>query len=270
MHTEKSLLRTKFGSIMLILFFLFPSYAFSWGKTGHRVIGEIATQHLSYKARQSIQEILGDESLAMAANWGDFIKSDTAFKYLNSWHFINIGPNYDYERFIEQLHTDTTANIYNRLYFLSSELKSNSTLSLDKKRQYLKLVIHLLGDIHQPMHVGKPEDLGGNKITVYWFNQPSNLHQLWDEKIIDFQQLSYTEYAAYLNTCTKDEIRQWQSTSVEDWLFESYILAQELYKDVETNNKLGYDYNYKYVESLNKRLLKGGIRLAAVLNEIFS
>ncbi|MEH6304967.1 S1/P1 nuclease [Olivibacter sp. CPCC 100613] len=252
------------------LLFLF-SYcsAFAWGLTGHRVVAALADQHLNKRAKKNIQKILGNESLAMAANWPDFIKSDPSFNYLGSWHYVNFKSGLTFEQLSQQLHNDTTANAYNKLIMLIDQLKHQHDLDQATKILYLRLIIHIVGDIHQPMHTGRFEDLGGNKIKLYWFNTPTNLHRIWDEQLIDFQQLSFTEYTKAINFSTKKEQAAWQNSSMENWLYESYQISESLYADIHPEEKLSYRYNFEHINTLNQQLLKGGIRLAKILNDLF-
>jgi hypothetical protein len=241
---------------------------FAWGPTGHRVVGEIADSHLSRKAKKNIRAILGNESIAISSNWADFIKSDTSFKYLDSWHYINIKAGLNATEFADYLKNDTGVDAYTKLNFLIGELK-NKQNTLEKKQFYLRLLIHIAGDIHQPMHVSRAEDLGGNRIRLSWFNDQTNLHALWDDRIIEFQKLSYTEYAANLNHVTKQQRAEWQNQPMNEWFFESYQLANAVYAGVKPEQKLSYRYNFDNIENLNQQLLKGGVRLAGLLNEIF-
>ena len=112
-------------------------------------------------------------------------------------------------------------------------------------------------------------DKGGNNLKLLWFNTPTNLHRVWDENLIEFQQLSYTEHTAAINHATPAQIKQWQKQPVSDWIFESYRISGQLYKEVRADDKLSYAYNYNHVAILNRQLLKGGIRLAGLLNQIF-
>ena len=125
-----------------------------------------------------------------------------------------------------------------------------------------------MGDAHQPLHVGRDEDQGGNKISVTWFGKPSNLHIVWDELLVDFQQWSYTEYATVLDVADKATIAQLQSGSLEDWLYESHVVSDRIYDNIKPDSKLSYRYNYLFVQDLNDQLLKGGLRLARILNEL--
>ncbi len=241
----------------------------TWGATGHRVVGEVANSHLTRRAKRRIRKILGNESIAISSNWADFIKSDTAMKYIEPWHYINAPWHLNYPDFSAYLQRDSIVDAFTKLNFLISELK-NKNLSMEKKRMYLRLVIHIVGDIHQPLHVGRAEDLGGNKIKVFWFNEPTNLHALWDDKLIEFQKLSYTEYTANINHATTEQRTAWQAQPLSGWLFESYQLADKVYKSVtQPDQKLSYRYNYDHVEMMNGQLLKGGVRLAGLLNQIF-
>jgi hypothetical protein len=256
-------------AIALALLFLVPFSSFAWGVLGHRVVGEIASAYLSSKARTEVRKILGTESLAMASNWGDFIKSDTAYRYISSWHYVNLNKDLSAEELQAFFKRDTATDIYTKINFLAKELK-NRSLPIDKKRTYLRLLIHFVGDAHQPLHAGYREDLGGNKVKVNWFNTPTNLHAVWDESLINFQQLSYTEYARAINSVTPAQLREWQKAPVSGWLIESYNITEKLYPEIkEDNQRLSYEYNFKHIETVNGRLLKGGVRLAGLLNSIF-
>src|SRR5688572_7500562 len=134
----------------LFVFLSFQTYA--WGLQGHRIVGQIAESYLTPKAKLAVIKILGTESIAMASNWPDFIKSDTTMSYLSPWHYLNLKGGLSYNDVQAFLKTDTSINAYTRINFLVKELK-NKLLSKDKKAFYLKLLIHIVGDIHQPLHV---------------------------------------------------------------------------------------------------------------------
>jgi hypothetical protein len=255
-------------SVIILCFGLLPFSAGAWGVLGHRIIGEIASHYLTPKAKKEVKKILGDETMAMASNWGDFIKSDSTYNYLNSWHYFNLPPNLTRAQFNEQLQDVSAANLYSKTRTMIAELQAPGTPPA-RKVFCLKLLIHFMGDLHQPMHAAHSKDLGGNRLNVYWFRESTNLHRVWDEQLVEFQQLSYTEHVTAIDHMTKDEKIRWQSGTLADWLFESYILAESLYAEVHTGDKLGYDYNYHHVAEMNKRLLLGGLRLASTLNQIF-
>ncbi len=257
------------GLFTLFVAVIIPFQSQAWGVLGHRIVGQIADSYLTKKAKKAIAEILGNESVAMSSNWMDFIKSDTTYKYLSNWHYVNIKGGLSKTEMLTILESDKGTNAYTKINFLVSELKKGS-LTLAEKQLYLRSLIHLVGDIHQPLHVGRLDDLGGNKIRVTWFNDPFNLHQVWDEKLIEFQQLSYTEYTAAINFTTKDQRKNWQTEPLSEWFYQSYQHAETIYGDVKgPEDKLSYGYNFKYIKLLDEQLLKGGVRLAGMLNDIF-
>lgn len=255
--------------LFIVLFFYLPFQALAWGMLGHRVVGEIADSYLTPKARLEIKKILGNESIAMASNWMDFIKSDTSFKYLDTWHYINFDSNLNYNEMKAYLKTDTTVDAYTKLNFIIGQLK-NKKLQQAKKGFYLRLLIHIVGDIHQPLHVSAKGTTGGNDIRLQWFSEPTNLHRVWDTHLPEFQQLSYTEFTKTINFTNTSQRKLWQGQPISQWLFESYSLAQKIHDEIrQPNQRLSYHYNFNHVQTMNEQMLKGGVRLAGLLNQIF-
>lgn len=262
-------MKTTIKTILACALFVLPFSSFAWGVLGHRITGQIADSYLTAKAKAEIRKILGYESVAMSSNWADFIKSDTSYRYLNSWHYININKGFTEAQLHEMLENDTATNVHTKTNFLISELKKKNQ-SQQTKAMYLRLLIHFVGDIHQPFHAGHRDDQGGNRIRVSWFNTPTNLHAVWDESLVNFQQLSYTEYTDAINNTTLKQRKEWQKAPISEWIIESYQLADAIYADIkEDNQKLSYEYNFKHIATVNDRLLKGGVRLAGILNNIF-
>ncbi len=260
----------RFFFLLISLFILLtPDYASAWGLNGHRIVARIAQDHLTKKAKRQIQQILGKNDLPMSANWADFIKSDSAYNYLGPWHYVNAPAGLNEKAFRDYLESAPEPNAYFQLGFLVEKLEDQRSLPAEERLLYLRLLVHILGDVHQPMHVGRAEDLGGNRITIKWFGQKTNLHRLWDEQLIDFQQLSYSEYAQSLDKVNKREYEMLTRGKLSDWLYESYQGAEQLYRYSEKDARLSYRYNYDQLELLNQQLLKGGLRLAKVLNQLF-
>ena len=240
----------------------------AWGMLGHRIVGEIASSYLNTKAKKEIQSILGNETIAIASNWPDFIKSDSNYKYLNAWHYVDVEKGLTLQLMRDSLNAEKSDNAYNRINFLVDKLKTKNLAKSDKV-MYLRLLIHIIGDVHQPFHVGRKGDRGGNDIKVTWFGEQSNMHKIWDEELIGYQQLSYTEYTNAINFSTAAQRSQWQKQSLTEWFHESFVISERLHDEVKPGEKLGYNYNFKNVVTLNEQLLKGGVRLAGLLNEIF-
>ncbi len=255
--------------ILLGILMYLPFSSMAWGMLGHRIVGEIADSYLTKKTKREIFKILGNESIAMTSNWPDFIKSDPAYDYLDTWHYINLKAGLSEEAVKNYLAADTITDAYTKITWVTAQLKIKE-LEQDKKIFYLRLLVHIVGDIHQPLHVGRAEDRGGNNVKLSWFNTPTNLHTIWDSKLVDQQQLSYTEYAAAINHTTKQQRKEWQAEPLSDWIWQSYQYAQQIYGGVKQDDKLSYDYNFKYIGLVNQQLLKGGVHLAGLLNEIFN
>ncbi|WP_345949882.1 S1/P1 nuclease [Mucilaginibacter sp. PAMB04274] len=245
-----------------------PLQTMAWGDKGHRITGQIASSYLTPKARAAVKAILGNESIAMASTWADFIKSDSTYKYLSAWHYVDFDKPYNYPELQNFLKQDTSVDAYTKLQFMIGELKKKN-LPQDKKLLYLRMVIHIVEDIHQPMHTAHTDDEGGNKFKVQWFNEPSNLHSVWDSKLIEYQNLSYTEYVAAINFTTPAQRTAWQKEPISKWLFDSKEIAENVYAGTKRDERLGYQYNFKYVATLNKQLVKAGVHLAGLLNQIF-
>ncbi|SFH84370.1 S1/P1 nuclease [Halpernia frigidisoli] len=255
---------------LIFTFLLVYNFGYSWGTTGHRVVAEIAQHHLSNKAKRNIKKIFGDEPMAYWANWPDFVKSDTTgvWKASSAWHYINIDKQDNEKDFDMAIKGQPAPNLYTQIQILSAQLKDDKT-SVKDKQIALVFLIHLVGDLSQPMHTGRFGDLGGNKIKLKFFGQDTNLHSLWDSKLIDFTQYSYTEFANVLDVKTPEEVKQIQSGTLEDWLYDSHQKATYIYANTVPDKSYSYDYNYKFEDLLERQLLYGGLRLAKVLNDIF-
>lgn len=234
-----------------------------WSKTGHRVTGEIAERYLSRKARKWVYNLLKDQSLAEVANYADEIKSDPKYSEFYPWHYVNYPGDKNYNEVEHAPEGDIVVAIQKCIQVLESESSSR-----EDRIFYLKMLVHLIGDLHQPMHVGRKEDRGGNDIQVQWFEEGSNLHRVWDSNMIDDYRMSYTELANKLPEPTKRQIRELQKGDVLYWVEETQELTNKIYKSVQVGEKLGYAYSYKYWPIVEQQLLVGGIRLAAVLNRI--
>lgn len=253
---------------LIVMISYLPVNAMAWGLLGHRVVGEIAQSYLNKRASREVKKILGHESLAMASNWADFIKSEPSYNYLGNWHYINLPAGLSPEQLQNKLLKDTATNVYTKIRFLGSELQ-NKKLDHTKQLMYLRLLIHFVGDLHQPMHTGRFEDLGGNRVQLTWFGQTSNLHRVWDSDLIESQELSYTEYANSVNFIDRSRLFQLQDQDVNLWVEDSYRISERIYTNVKSGDKLSYRYIYDNLAMADEQLLKGGVHLAALLNKIF-
>lgn len=250
------------------LIFTFQLF-FAWGTTGHRVIAEVAENNLKPSAKSKLKKIIGKQKLAYWANWPDFIKSDTTghWKHADVWHYVNIAPQSDKAAFVRTLQAQKGPNLYSEIKRLSNELK-NGDLTLEQKQIHLRFLIHLVGDLAQPMHAGRAEDLGGNLIKMKYFGENTNLHSLWDSKLVDQNKYSYTEFARVLDVQNKRDKRAWMNQTLEDRFFVSHKAANTLYAYTKPAENYTYGYLYRFNDLLEKQLYEGGLYLAQVLNEV--
>ena len=243
-------------SILFFMVFVVNSHANTiWSKTGHRTVGHIAQQHLTGKAKRAIADLLSGHDLAFVANFADEIKADRSFSKFSAWHYVNFPADKDYTEVEPSPYGDVVMGIQKCIEIV----KSASSTRADKVF-YLKMLVHLVGDLHQPMHVGRLEDRGGNDLQVQWFDKGTNLHRLWDSDLINSFGMSCTELAATMPKMSRKRIKQLQAGTVYDWVEESQDLATELYDSVEVGEKLGYQYSYKYNDLLLQQLHLGGLQ----------
>ena len=256
-------------SLLIIVFIvLFSSSSLTasedWGKTGHRTMGEIATKHLSKKAAKKISALLGGESLAFVSTYADEIRSDDAYSKYGPWHYVNFPFGGRYENTPKNKKGDIIVGIQNCI-----DVLKDATSSQKDKEFYLRLLVHFIGDLHMPLHVGFKEDKGGNSFKVKWFGKQTNLHSVWDTKIIEGYGMSFTELTSNVDALSKKEIQTIQSGAVTDWMYESRTLCEDVYANTTQGENLGYKYMYRYVNVSRKQLQKAGLRLASILNEIY-
>lgn len=248
--------------VTLFLISILSISAFGWGATGHRAVAKVAEKYLSKKAKKELERILGGQSMSMASTWMDDIYSDSTYDYAKDWHWVTIQDGETYEQSLKNPNGDVIATLER----IIAELKTKK-LSPKEEKERVKMLIHLLGDIHQPLHVGGGTDRGGNNVKVSWFRTDSNLHRVWDSEMINDTRLSYTELAESMDFPTEAQRLAWSKMSVRDIANESMTFRKQVY-DIG-DGKLGYEYTYKYFHIVRSQLVKAGVRLANVLNEIY-
>jgi len=254
-------------NVLVLVFFLgfFNTVAADdWGKTGHRATGEIAEKYLSKKAKREINKLLDGYSLAFVSNYGDEIKSDNKYRKFGPWHYVNFPFDSTYESHPKSDKGDIIMGIQTCVDVLKNENSSH-----EDKVFYLKMLVHFVGDLHQPLHVGIADDKGGNDFQVRWFGQGTNIHTVWDSKMINYYNMSYTELAENAKPLTKQQVKKIQEGTPVDWMYESRAICLDVYENVEIGEKLRYRYPYVYMDTVRDQLQKTGIRLASILNDIF-
>lgn len=287
----------KYGFVMLMLGLYAPT-AFSWGSVGHQTVGEIAERYLTPKAKAAINDILGAEKLAVTAVWADNIKDDQDFDGFKEYHYVDVPNHTSYDKIpVHERSAKDAMTVITRY----PEMLTNPNTERSVKMIALRYIVHVVGDVHQPLHIGNSTDNGGNYCKVLWEKGSLfNLHQIWDGKIIDFdisklkvgksplKDYSYVTYADDIlknHPVTAADVAKTQADGTSVWLQESIDLRTSVYPDsspVSDDAKRNYctrntnsfpkitdAYKVKAAEITEIRLLQGGLRLAAMLNKIF-
>lgn len=277
--------------------------ALAWGPNGHRITAQIGEDNLTPLAAERLTAIAGARSLALMATWPDFVRSFPEYDCFKPWHFLTVEDGQSLEDAMklrpeksgacdmDSFHAlEMPANVVEAIEYFSDILRGDAVkaenfaqmLRVNGATPYngsveqtaLALVVHLIGDVHQPLHVGRGPDRGGNAIAVKWFDEPVKLHEVWDESMIDSEKLSYSEFAAFLmQRFWQTDIGAYQD-GARTWALESvghraavYDFGAAAGEDVPN---LSYEYQAKHDAVLKQRLFQGGMRLSQVLNRIFA
>lgn len=252
---------------LLILFscVLFAHGAFAWGQKGHDVTAYIAECHLTPEAAEKIDKALNGHSPVYYANWLDIASHTPEYAYTKTWHYRNV----DEGKTIDTMPENPDGDVLKAVTTLIAELKAGG-LSPEEETLKLKMLIHLVGDMHCPMHAGRLSDIGGNLRPVLMFGKKTNLHSAWDTAIPEAaRKWSYTEWQEQIDRLTDDEAMLIQAGEPYDWLKETHAICVGIYEDSPEGTKISYDYVYKYTPVIELQFLRGGYRLARLLNEIY-
>jgi nuclease S1 len=233
----------------------------AWGPIGHRAIGRIAEHHLNAQAARAVAELLAPEQLAYVPNWADEIRPEPEWAKAESWHWVTIPDG--------QVYASSTKNPAGDVLEAIARFEkvlADRAAPKRERAEALKWLAHLVGDVHQPLHVGRGDDHGGNDVLVLWLGEPTNLHAVWDAKIIERTQLSSSELAEMLDHPTPEQVRAWQASGPVDWARESQELRSGCYE--LGDRKLSYRYIHDHWPTVQDRLLQAGVRLAGELNRL--
>lgn len=194
---------------------------FAWGPEGHAIVGRLAMRFVKDDVRQNILSILGDKmSIDTAANWMDIVKSNSDYDFMRPWHYYDFPKGQQYQ-------PDNQENIVNRLLLTYKELQHKKTLCSDQIKTDLLILLHLMGDLHNPLHTGYEDDLGGNKrIIQYDTIKTHNLHTFWDVDIIQFSKIKDKDCLKYLTDASLDTMK---NVDFVGWMQDSRSLLDQVY-----------------------------------------
>ena len=281
--------RFQFCMVLISLVVNVPDSA-AWGPQGHSVIGLIADGHLKPEVKELIAKKFNINSLADVATWADRTRKKR--KEESSWHYTNIEEGewtYNAER-----DCPDGACVTEKIHEFSGILRSTSLR--ERKKDALKFLVHFVGDVHQPLHLGNLKDRGGGTLRFLYKGKVVSLHYLWDGGLIDWDgeppqvnerrhtpppkarslfppgvaRESLLKYAARLNgRVSEEEVSAWSLSTVSDWANESRSLALKVAYRVDKGG-LSKAYIKRGREVINLRLTQAGVRLAHLLNTILT
>jgi hypothetical protein len=260
------------------------------------VVAEIAQRHLTPAARVKVNQLLGGRTLADVANWPDELRSDPRFDKYKPLHYATVPNGVASYRDAQK---DPCGDVVVAIDAFSAFLRTGKRTDLytvkaltDKSDgtgkgacnpqetepitpdTALRFLVHLMGDLHQPLHVGGT-DLGGNRVEVEWMDRwKTNLHSTWDDEMVDYERFDYTQYARFLDRASKADAARWLKGDTISWADEAVAMRPQLYifpddSGTPSVHKISYKYTGAQRDRMRQQLLKGGLRLASVLNRIF-
>lgn len=254
---------------LALVLLLIPSSLYAWAREGHEIVAMIAEPRLQPDVREAVVALLEGTTFIKAASWADKVRNQQTAP----WHYVNMDimeTEYDAARVCPQ--DQCVIGQIERF----RHVLANPDADFKKRQKALKYLIHLVGDLHQPLHAGDNNDRGGNDVPVEFIGetinpysqQPWNLHAVWDSGILELNDRDARHYAARLNAWLNAQpAGAFPEGSVVDWAMESHDIARDHVYVLPEDRRLGEDYYRANVPVVDQQLAKAGVRLAKLLNE---
>lgn len=270
------MLKKYFFAVIISVISNLPS--FGWGQKGHDVTAAIAEAHLTSEAKAFVNELLDGKSLVYWSNWLDNASYSPELKYTKTWHYKNVNEGVSYEAMGVNPSGDAVTALKSRM-----EILSDPNSSREDKVLALKILIHIMGDLHQPMHLGHATDLGGNRTKVKFFERDTNLHSVWDSSLPDAaHKWSYSEWVDQIDRVSPESAQKiifpegyasagiYTPGLIDVWAKETVGVAQKVYDKMPEKTKIAYDEIAWSAPIIEEQFLAGGLRLAFLLNSLTS
>jgi len=247
------------AGLLALLLALVPVGALAWGAAGHRIVAAVAQERLTPAARQALAPLLALEpgaSLESLSTWADEVKSPSTAR----WHFVNL-PRDSGCTYVAERDCPDGRCVVGAIARQSAILASKAPAA--ERLKALKFLVHLVADVHQPLHAGYADDKGGNLYQVQAFDHGSNLHAVWDSGLIDaWPGGARALRASALRASTTVSL----ATAPERWAEESCRLvgAEGFYPSA---HKIDADYSTRAWPAVQDRLIVAGWRVAVLLNQ---
>ncbi len=273
------------AGMLTLAAFLAPGETRAWGAVGHEIICKVAYERLSDAGRALVEAIRAEGGLDESDEfpetcvWPDKVRS-TAFRGTRQFHFLNApkgAPSIDLTRDCAALDCVTAAV---QRY---AAIVAREPLDLDIKRreraEALRFLGHFVGDLHQPLHVGHTEDLGGNRLRVTWFGdggsfvRPMQLHYIWDVPLLERAGYTSPESAEILERrLARQDASAWMDFDLIGWtaqsraLGETYAYRHADGSEVRTGDDLGQEYFDHAWGTAELQLMRAAVRLAYLID----
>ena len=264
--------------LLLLIVLILPQQATAWGREGHIIVAEIASTYLSEETNTKVQRLLNlepdpkDRTLAYASLWPDLIKSSKhpehkKYRFARRLHYVNLPKGKDC--YVKARDCPDGNCVVEAIKKYTAILKDSE--DHQARLVALKFLVHFVGDIHQPLHVGYAHDRGGNDVSVEFFNQKTNLHRVWDTMILRQDKASAKRLKAYAvrlaHGVSKEEYQKWLKISEpEGWTTEARQYLDYPVYQRPRDRKLSEDYQRACLPVVKLQLQRAGVRLAALLN----
>lgn len=257
---------------LLVLLCAFASnQALAFGELGHKMVCDMAYKLLSPSTSKKVDELMAHHKalnasshFGLACSWPDEVRALPTYKHTSVWHYVNIKRN---DNEVTSQHCPKEGCV---LFAIDAQLEKLSPYAPSPKQlEALLFAGHFIGDLHQPLHAGYAEDLGGNRTAVYVNGKPSNLHGVWDYVMLEHTKYeqSSKQTSLYLDLLNKQKM--WQSTSVLDWANESVLLVKLIYQGYKPGMLVDERYSAEHIHHLEQRLQQAAVRLAYRLEKIW-
>ena len=242
--------------------------ASAWGPDGHRAAATVAASRLCPAAADAVARLLRDESLPDAAIWADGIRTTPDWRHTREWHYVNVG---DTEPIGALLDPSPPRGLLLPAIAAELDVLADGRRGPGRRRTALRFVLHLVADLHQPLHVGRSEDRGGNEIDVRLGDETLPLHRVWDTALVRIAGLRWNEYARTLEPLALLEAAHWRRGTLLEWAEESRRLRPWVY-GFDARRRLPL-LSARYVAAGRQiaalRLAQAGVRTAWLLDRIW-
>jgi hypothetical protein len=263
-----------------------PAHAY-W-EYGHESVARIAWEQMRPDTRRQVAALLRQgrlletpecpvSTIEQASVWADCIKPlGDRFAYVYSWHYQNVDVCKPFD--LKAACKDGNC--------VSAQIERNARLLADPKvpvrerLMALALLVHFMGDLHQPMHAGDHQDLGGNKVAANYgiVGGRANLHSIWDgwlaERAISTPPAGPSAILAQISVTDRERIA---SGSVEDWSREMWGKARDLAYKTLVGDPCGAGHVERpilteaqvreLIPEVRTDVAEGGIRLARLIDD---